>query len=108
MTGLTQALEGKADAAHTHDGCLTEETDPTVPAWAKASAKPTYTADEVGAEAAGAVAAHAQATDAHAELFAAVVPLSGGTMTGLLTLSGAPTASLHAATKQYVDDALGD
>jgi len=29
--------------------------------------------------------------------------LAGGTMTGALTLSGAPTASLHAATKAYVD-----
>lgn len=29
---------------------------------------------------------------------------SGGTMTGLLTLSGAPTSNLHAATKKYVDD----
>ncbi len=28
---------------------------------------------------------------------------SGDTMTGLLTLSGDPTAALHAATKQYVD-----
>lgn len=28
---------------------LTEETDPTVPAWAKAETKPTYTAEEVGA-----------------------------------------------------------
>ena len=39
------------------DGCLysggikvlTAETDPTVPSWAKASSKPTYTASEVGA-----------------------------------------------------------
>jgi hypothetical protein len=31
--------------------------------------------------------------------------LAGGTMTGALTLSGAPTASLHAATKAYVDSA---
>ncbi|MFH6942847.1 hypothetical protein [Flavobacterium sp. FlaQc-50] len=31
------------------------------------------------------------------------VPLSGATMTGLLTLSGDPTANLGAATKQYVD-----
>lgn len=30
--------------------------------------------------------------------------LAGGTMTGLLTLSGAPTADLHAATKKYIDD----
>jgi microcystin-dependent protein len=31
------------------------------------------------------------------------VPLSGGTMTGFLTLSANPTANLHAATKGYVD-----
>ena len=30
--------------------------------------------------------------------------LAGGTMTGLLTLSGPPTADLHASTKKYVDD----
>ena len=30
-------------------GFITTETDPTVPAWAKASSKPTYTASEVGA-----------------------------------------------------------
>lgn len=30
-------------------GYLTKESDPTVPAWAKASTKPTYTAAEVGA-----------------------------------------------------------
>lgn len=35
----------------------------------------------------------------------AFVPLAGGIMTGLLTLSGAPTAALHAATKAYVDAA---
>jgi hypothetical protein len=33
-----------------------------------------------------------------------VLALTGGTMTGAITLSGAPTASLHAASKQYVDD----
>jgi len=31
---------------------------------------------------------------------------TGGTMTGALTLSGAPTESLHAATKAYVDSAV--
>ena len=30
---------------------------------------------------------------------------SGGTMTGAITLSGAPTSGLHATTKTYVDDA---
>lgn len=33
------------------------------------------------------------------------VNLTGGTLTGFLTLSAAPTANLHAATKKYVDDA---
>ncbi len=32
------------------------------------------------------------------------VDKAGDTMTGLLTLSGAPTGDLHAATKKYVDD----
>ena len=34
-------------------GSVSEETDPTVPAWAKEAKKPTYTFDEVGAEKAG-------------------------------------------------------
>ena len=32
--------------------------------------------------------------------------LTGGTLTGALTLSGAPTTNLHAATKAYVDTAV--
>ena len=35
------------------------------------------------------------------------VNLTGDTMTGLLTLSGEPTADLHAATKLYVDAGVG-
>lgn len=35
-----------------------------------------------------------------------MVPLAGGTMTGLLTLSGNPTADMGAATKQYVDSQI--
>lgn len=44
-------------------------------------------------------------TDLQTELDAKVNK-SGDTMTGILTLSGAPTADLHAATKKYVDDAI--
>ena len=36
------------------------------------------------------------------------VPSVGGTMTGALTLSGAPAEDLHAATKKYVDDSVPD
>ena len=35
------------------------------------------------------------------------LPLAGGTLTGDLTLSGAPTSNLHAATKAYVDSNAG-
>jgi|TARA_B110000495_G_C23023291_1_gene607473 hypothetical protein len=37
---------------------------------------------------------------------AARLPLAGGTLTGALTLSGAPSAALHATTKAYVDSAV--
>ena len=37
----------------------------------------------------------------------AALPKAGGTMTGKITLDGAPTANLHAATKKYVDDNAG-
>ena len=40
---------------------ITAETDPTVPAWAKETSKPTYTASEVGA----APLSHANDTDIH-------------------------------------------
>lgn len=33
----------------------------------------------------------------------AALPKAGGTMTGKITLDGAPTSDLHAATKKYVD-----
>jgi hypothetical protein len=39
--------------------------------------------------------------------YAGYLPLSGGTLTGPLTLSGAPSSNLHAATKAYVDSAAG-
>jgi len=39
---------GAAAAAHAHAEYLAVETDPTVPAWAKAPDKPSYTAEELG------------------------------------------------------------
>ena len=41
------------------------------------------------------------------EADARYLQLTGGTMTGTLTLSGAPTSDLQAATKKYVDDHAG-
>ena len=56
------------------------------------------------------------ATDATARMAAAAAQTtadaalsrSGGTMTGALTLRGAPTTDLQAATKKYVDDTVSD
>lgn len=39
-------------------------------------------------------------------LLAGYLQKVGGTLTGDLTLAGAPTVDLHAATKKYVDDAV--
>ena len=55
-----QTSLGKADSALQSY----TETDPTVPDWAKAESKPSYTADEVGA-----------------------LPITGGTITGALTVT---------------------
>ena len=47
---ITADVKGWADATYQPKGdYLTAEADPTVPAWAKAAAKPAYTAAEVGA-----------------------------------------------------------
>lgn len=53
-------------------GGITEETDPTVPSWAKNPTKPTYTASEVGADSSGTaeskVSEHNAADDAHSDI----------------------------------------
>lgn len=49
-TNLSEFVDDLGSSpVHTHSQYLTSETDPTVPSWAKASSKPTYTASEVGA-----------------------------------------------------------
>ena len=45
MNGASKGTSGVVDLGTV----VTTETDPTVPSWAKASSKPTYTASEVGA-----------------------------------------------------------
>lgn len=45
-------------------------------------------------------------TNADKAALAGKLDKSGGTMTGKLTLDGAPTSDLHAVTKKYVDDSM--
>jgi hypothetical protein len=58
--------------------------------------------DDIGHETSGLAAAHKAAKNAQ-DTADAKLNLTGGTLTGALTLSGAPTEDLHAATKSYVD-----
>lgn len=70
-TATQTALDGKSDTGHTHTvsditdmpAYLTQETDPTVPAWAKAENKPVYTASEVGAATAADITAAVNAVE---------------------------------------------
>lgn len=68
VIGLQAALDGKQPQG----SYLTAESDPTVPEWAKQSAKPEYTAEEVGADpsgtAASAVSEHNVDIDAHNDI----------------------------------------
>lgn len=61
-------------------GGIADETDPTVPAWAKAENPPEYTAEQVGADAAGtaahAVAEHNVSPDAHEDIRTFIADLS--------------------------------
>jgi hypothetical protein len=52
-------------------------------------------------------AATPSAVKAAYDLASGMLPLSGGTMTGALTLAGDPSEGADAATKQYVDDQVG-
>lgn len=66
--------DARKPLAHIHtaadlSGVVKTETDPTVPSWAKQATKPSYTADEVGADAEGtadaAISAHLKESNPH-------------------------------------------
>ena len=69
---------------------LTTESDPTVPAWAKEEEKPTYTAEEVGADERGAAAA--MLTEAKKYTDEEIAELINGAPTTLDTLGEIATA----------------
>ena len=49
IQSVEEGIPTKVSELENDSGYLTTESDPTVPAWAKAASKPTYTAAEVGA-----------------------------------------------------------
>ena len=99
------------------------ETDPTVPAWAKAANKPAYTASEVGAAASNhthsEIGVYAGSGDGYVQVSSNFVEIeastNGGGTQNILKLTGTtttihkvvtPTADGDAANKKYVDDAI--
>ena len=68
------AIPTKVSDLQNDSGYISEETDPTVPAWAKAESKPAYTAEEVGAAAESHTHTKSQITD-----FPESLPANGGT-----------------------------
>ena len=69
-TDIRNSIPTKVSELTNDSGYLTSftETDPTVPAWAKAANKPTYTASEVGAEYSGSINTHNNSSNAHEDI----------------------------------------
>ena len=104
-TTLTQAGMA-ADAKAVGDAINSyTETDPTVPAWAKAATKPTYTAAEVGITTTTSVTSGSSALVTSGGVYTALsnidvdgyVPIDGGTMEGTLIADSVSTADLTMA-----------
>ncbi|MDF0540739.1 hypothetical protein PX699_00150 [Sphingobium sp. H39-3-25] len=97
----------QATIATTKAGEAVAARDTTVAAKDLAVAKADDAANSAIAASDFADAAAASAAEATASDPANFVLKAGSTMTGALTLSGAPSASLHATTKAYVDARSG-
>ena len=95
ITGLKSAAFKESSAFATSeqgakaDTALQEETDPTVPAWAKNATKPTYTANEVGALPSNTV-------------FVSSINGKSGAVTGIAT-----NESVASAIQAAIGDAIG-
>lgn len=87
----TNDIPSTTSALQNDSGFLTEETDPTVPDWAKAETKPSYTAAEVGA---------LPDTTVIPDI-SGKVNKTGDTMTGALTLSAGSSNGLTFTNTSY-------
>jgi hypothetical protein len=74
--------------------------------WASTGPSAQFWADQAAASSSSAAASAAAAANSAAAAVGAL-PLTGGTMTGFITLHADPSAAMHAATKEYVDARVG-
>lgn len=102
-TNVTESeLPTKTSQLENDSGFLTEETDPTVPAWAKADTKPTYTASEVGAATVADIKAAVDGIEIGGRnLFLHTKEYDGTRYTGWASLS--PATSRAIAPYTYID-----
>ena len=115
VAGITKSMVGLANVDNTTDAAKPVSTATQTALDLKAPlANPTFTGTVAGITKSMVGLANVDnTTDANKPVSTATqtaldakLGLAGGTMTGALTLSGAPTSSLHAATKAYVDSAV--
>ena len=108
VTGLESALANKQPSGN----YLTTETDPTVPAWAKAQNKPAYTAAEVGAASARIAGVTLPSTgwSGDSAPYSQTIAIEGLAENGCVCVV-APTAASREAVSQcglYVADTLNE
>ena len=94
-----QKITGLADPTLAQDAATKAYTDLQITNLIAAAPGALDTLDELAA----ALGDDASFATTVTNSLAAKLPLAGGTMTGALTLSGAPSSNLHATTKDYVD-----
>jgi len=116
---IPYAVVGAKDAVHEDGSINAQQMDAThvVPVLTRAAQEQQAQIDELGSTVVALATVNAQQAAAITDLsnrltaltteVAKKLNLSGGTMTGELTLQGNPTAALQAATKDYVDAAIG-
>jgi hypothetical protein len=103
-TTSATAINGKLDkAGGTMTGLVTLSADPSS---ALHAATKQYVDSAGTALTSGYTAADSALSSTLTSSIAGKLPLSGGTMTGAITLSGAPSSALHAASKDYVDSSV--
>ncbi len=104
--GITSAYRSYADQAES-DAISTATSQASLDATNKANSAKSQAVSQASADATGKANAARSGAESYTDTeIATVLPLAGGTLTGALTLSGAPSSANNAATKAYVDSAI--